>query len=271
MRDAWALAAELQWARWEMAGGPQPMARKERLTLARTIADRARALRGDDVLAVGLYGSLARGTDGPYSDIEILCVLRTTGEGYTREWVAGPWKAEVDFYGQDVLLEKAAGVDERWPLTHGAYVHVRALHDPDRFFPKLRGVVLNQPKEKFLAAMRELIVGDLYELVGKLRNARHFGHTAGLPMLVVHMALYGAFLVGLDNRHCYTSGTRAFEESLRLPGRPGGYDALCRLVMGGKLNNPEHVVGACEAFWSGVERWALTRGLTIEEPRWLPF
>lgn len=242
-----------------------------RMALVREIADRALAARREDVLAIGVYGSVARGTDGPYSDIEMVCVLRTRGEQDIVEWTTGPWKAEVDFYSQDVLLRKASEVDGEWPLTHGAYCHVFALYDPDHFFVKLRDVVLSQPEERFLEAMREVIVGELYEGIGKLRNARHSGHTAGLPELALNMARYGAFLIGLANRRCYSSGTHVLEESLTLPGRPAGYDALCRMAMRGELSDPDRIAQACEVFWSGVERWASEQGLWIKERRRIPF
>lgn len=41
---------------------------------------------------------------------------------------------------RDVLLRKAARVDGRWPLTHGAYMTVLPLYDPDGFFEKLQQV-----------------------------------------------------------------------------------------------------------------------------------
>jgi len=90
-------------------------------------------------------------------------------------------------------------------------------------------------------------------------------------MLAMHLALHGAFLIGLADRHLYTSGARLLEESLRISGRPAGYDDLCRLVMEGTLANSSQVVAACEAFWGGVERWSAARGIPLEEPRRIPF
>lgn len=119
-----------------MPGGPQPVTRDHRLQIARQIAGRLRRHYGEQLLALGLYGSLARGTDGPYSDIEMHCVLHGSGIEFCHEWSAGPWKAEVDVYSQDVLLAWAGEVDVDWPLTHGACVQVQVLHDPaDFFFP----------------------------------------------------------------------------------------------------------------------------------------
>lgn len=60
------------------------MTHRERLALAREIADRPRAYR-PDISAVGLYGSLARNDDGPYPNTEILCVLATKSEDFTHK------------------------------------------------------------------------------------------------------------------------------------------------------------------------------------------
>ena len=241
------------------------------MTLARDIAARALEFHGSEVLAIGLYGSTGRGTDGPYSDVEVLCILRQGDADHTYEWSHGPWKAEVNFLGRDLVLRKVAGVAGTWPITHGAFLGVRPLYDPDDFFGQLREIVVGQPEESFNEAMRELIVGELYEWVGKLRNARQTGHTAHLPQLALDMAKKGAFLIGLANRHCYTTGPRVLEESLLLPDRPVGYDRLCHVAMAGDLADAGRVTAACEAFWSGVEQWAVQHGLEIEEQRRIPF
>ncbi len=254
-----------------MFGGPQPLTRAERLALVDEIAARVRQVCGDQLLALGVYGSVARGTDGPYSDIEMLVVLRSAGEDYVHEWCAGPWKAEVDFLSADMALREAARVEGRWPLTHGAWLHIRPLHDPTGFFETLRQAVLSQPEEAFRAAIRELIVGDIYEHIGKLRNARARGVGAELPLLAVSLAQEGAYLIGLARRACYSGAARLFEESLAFPDRPAGYDALCAAVMAGELSDPERVGALCEGFWAGVERWAAEHGVGIVEGRRIPF
>lgn len=254
-----------------MSGGPQPIAREQRLHLAREIADRALAARGNDVLAVGLYGSTARGTDGPYSDIEIMCVLNTEDEDYSPEWVHGQWKAEVNFLSKNVLLAQATKVDERWPLTHGLYIHVLPLYDPQHFFATLREVASEQPEERFHEAIRDLIIFEIYEMIGKLRNARHSNNTAYFPEIAVSMARYGAYLVGLANRHYYTTSSKVQQESLTLPQRPAGYDDLCRLVMSGDLREPQRISDLCETFYTGVEQWAEERNIVFEETHDIPF
>jgi kanamycin nucleotidyltransferase len=247
-----------------MPGGPKPMDRSRRLELAREIAARVQHHYGDAVVAVGVYGSLARGTDGPYSDIEMHCVVRGQGVDICHEWSAGPWKAEVDVYSEDVVLAWASELDVDWPVTHGACTNVWALYDPSGFFSRLRDAALSHPDEVFQQVILDVIVGEIYERMGKVRNARATNNEACLPYLAVDLAKCGACLLGLAHRHLYTTSTCMFEESLALPGRPDGYDRLCRMVMAGELADAARIAGACDAFWLGVERWADERGIQIK-------
>jgi len=240
------------------------MDRSSRLELARHIADQIQDHYRDDVLAVGVYGSLARGTDGPYSDIEIHCVVRGQGVDVCHEWSAGPWKAEVDVYSEDVVLEWASELDVDWPVTHGACVHVWVLYDPSGFFPRLCEAALLHPDHAFQEVIRDVIVGEIYERIGKTRNAGAEKNESCLPYLAVELAKCGACLIGLDHRHLYPASSRMLQESLELPGRPEGYDALCQMVMAGDLADPARIIVAADAFWTGVEKWAEERGIQIE-------
>lgn len=244
--------------------GPQPVSRAERLKIAEEIAQRARELHGAELLAVGVYGSVARGTDGPYSDLEMLCVLREGNAEYSYEWSAGPWKAEVDFYSAAVLLTKAAEVEGRWPLTHGAFATVLPLYDPESFFTSLAAAATGGSPEQFKAAIEEALVGELYEWIGKLRN----GNTAYQAELAIGMAKYTAFILGLHHRRLFTTGPRVLEEALTLPDQPAGFDQLCDLVMTGRLHDP---APACETLWTGLEAWAARNGYTIHSGARIPF
>ena len=132
------------------------------------------------------------------------------------------------------------------------------------FFSRLRDAALSHPDEVFQRVIRDVIVGRYTSAIGKVRNARAANDHACLPFLAVELAKCGACLLGLAHRHLYTTSTRMFEESLELPGRPEGYDTLCRMVMAGDLADPAQIADAADAFWSGVERWAQERGIQIE-------
>ncbi|GAB4554082.1 MAG: aminoglycoside O-nucleotidyltransferase ANT(4')-Ia [Anaerolineales bacterium] len=231
------------------------------MSRAREIAETFRA--HFDVLAIGLYGSLARGTDGPYSDIEMYCVVRGEGIDTSYEWAEGAWKAEVNLQSAQGLAAWAAELDEFWPLTHGSCVNILPLYDPTRFFESLRGAVFDHPDEAYDDLIRGVIVGELYEFLGKIRNAAASGKTENLSTLAVEMAQYGAYLIGLANRTLYTSSATMFSESRALADKPSGYDQLCELVTSGRLESPPHIVRAADRFWEGIEAWAGEKSIPI--------
>ncbi len=245
--------------------GPQPMSHDDRLSLAKDIAKKFHEHFGDQVLAIGIYGSLARGTDAAYSDIEMYCIVKGEGIDMPYEWSAGEWKAEVDVQSADVLQKWASELDELWPLTHGSCVDVLPLYDPENFFLKLKDGVFDHPDDEFNVLLKDLIVGELYEFVGKIRNAMSTGNTSSLPMQVVNLTKYGAYMIGLANRSFYTSSSSFLPESLKLPHRPNGYDALCEMAMSGELNDFPSMAQAVDLFWDGIEVWSKNQGLKIYE------
>jgi len=248
-----------------MPGGPQPYDHAQRMERAMEIVRQVCDHFGERLLALAIYGSLARGTDGPYSDIEIFCILKEEGHSYTIEWSTGSWKAELNVFSPEKILDRAVEVEGDWAVSHGAVVAVLPIIDPTGFFPRLRGAVYSQPEQVFNEALKRLIVEEVYECMGKIRNAQASHSLECLPSYALQIAHYGACLVGMANRYLYTTGSKVFPESLTLPGRPKGYDELCWIVMSGELNIPSKVLSTVEAFWAGLEAWAADRGLQIEE------
>jgi kanamycin nucleotidyltransferase len=247
-----------------MTGGPQFYTHAERMKRVEDIAGQLRNHFGPRLLALGLYGSVARGTDGPFSDIELYCIIEGEGVDYAYEWSTGPWKAEVDVHSPDTLLAWAAELDGLWSLTHKAALTVQPLEDPQGIFARMAAVAMDHTPQEIEAALAECIVGELYELVGKIRNALTQRKTTSLPLFTVELARYAAGVVGLAQRHLYPSATDMLEDSLSLPGLPDGYAELCRLVISGRLDDPQQISVVVDVFWSGVEIWATRRGLVIE-------
>ncbi|MCP3774448.1 ANT(4')-I family aminoglycoside nucleotidyltransferase [Paenibacillus sp. MZ04-78.2] len=254
--------------------GPQAVTKDERRAIGHNIADRLKQVYGDKIKAIGLYGSMARGTDGPYSDIEMLCVLRTEdGEepiDFSHEWAAGAWKAEVNVYSEEELLKYAKTVEDSWPLSHGAFLTALPLYDPDGFFDDLIAAVQSPDEADFRESIHGILVGEMFEFAGKWRNANAQGPRTYLPYLAMETAQYAAMLIGLHHRTTYSTGAKVIPEAMTLPDRPEGFDALAQLVLSGELSDPDRVFLTCEAFWNGLQAWAEERdyGFTTEQ---IPF
>jgi kanamycin nucleotidyltransferase len=215
------------------------------------------------VLAIALYGSMAKGLDGPYSDIEMTCIVRTPGVDYAEEWAYGIGKAEVNFQGLDVARRWAATVEDEWPLEHGRYLHAKPIYGDAALVEELRHATDATPKAEFDAMIASLIVGDIYEVIGKVRNANGNGQTSYLPVLACRAADYVACVVGLAHRRIYTTRTTMFQESLALPSLPEGYAGLCRMVMTGTLDDPAAISATLEALWTGLGAWTAAEGIDL--------
>ena len=244
---------------------PTPTQRADRFNLAEQIVQRILTVRGEQVLAIGLYGSLARGTDQLYSDIEMKCVLNTNAEDYSQEWVECGCKVEVNFESEDVILSEAATVDEGWAITHGAYFDLKPLYGNNDFFIKLKDALRSPSQELFAAAVREIIVGNIYEEICKLRNSRLEGNIGYLPVLACEIAQQGALAIGLAHKKCYSTRALVLQESLEFENRPDSYEKLCQIVMEGNLNDFDAVTTTLEMFWVGLVKWAEENDFNLEK------
>lgn len=242
---------------------PKPTEHFERITLGEQLVQRILAVHGEKVLAIGVYGSLARGTDQPYSDIEMMCVFNTTGEDYAHEWIEDTCKVEVNFVSVDEFLRDVATVDPEWAITHGAYFDLKPMYGSPDFFTQISHALHSPSPEMFASALRELIIGSIYENMGKLRNSRLAGNCGSLPLLACTIAEEGAFAIGLANRKCYSTQALLFQESLAFANRPDGYDALCQLVTAGNLSDGDAIATTIEQFWVGLVAWAEENGLSL--------
>lgn len=250
---------------------PEPMEHQQRMKLAQMIAERLITRYGTSVKAIGLYGSLARNEDGPYSDIEMFCVLRAPGETRNYEWCAGPWKAEVNVLDEVSLCQEASQVDGRWAQTHGAFLHVLPLTDPEDYFSGLRALVMSHPPEIYRAVVEEVLIGDIYEIIGKVRNAHMRGYDQALAVLAVELTQRTAYALGLAHRHLYGTSSSILDEALRLPDPPEGFHVLAQMVMTGNLQHAPVIVSGCDTLWSGLVRWAEERGYTLIASQDIPF
>ncbi len=250
---------------------PRPLTRAQRLVVVDSIVARLLEAHRDHVVAIGLYGSTGRGADGTYSDIEMFCVIDQPGEDRRHEWIHGDGKAEVELFGEDVIRRKAAMLDEGWSVTHAEFAYPRRLRGDDRFFNELRDLVFSHPDETFAEVERAIIVDELYEGIGKVRNAAASGDFTKLPSRACRVALMSALLLGLARRKIYTAAGRDLAESMRLDGRPEGHDELCQMVMSGDLADSKRLTVTLEHHWQGVVEWIDREGLDMSPSLKWPF
>lgn len=241
--------------------GPEAQTTLERMKALDRIVAALHERYGDDLLAIGLYGSLSRGEDGPYSDVELFCVVDIPGTDVDYEWVYGAGKAEVNVFGPDVARTQARRVEDGWALAQGQFARCRPLYGDLAFFEDLKQAALSPDRAMADAVVTAMAVGELYEWIGKLRNMQARGEMTEIALLASNFVKHTALMLGLVQRHLYRTGMTILAESLTLSDRPAGYDGLCRLVMAGDLRDPDRVAAALEATWAGLGPWLARHGV----------
>ncbi|MEB6548936.1 hypothetical protein MXL46_07460 [Heyndrickxia sporothermodurans] len=122
----------------------------------------------------------------------------------------------------------------------------------------------------FKVVMREFMIWEPYETVGKLRNNFMSGNFDYLTLGAKDLVWQTAKLIGLANRKFFTTRARTFEESLLMESRPAGYDELVRKVMAGTLEDKEYIYQLCEKLWTGLNEWFAELGIEYKVQE-LPF
>ena len=189
------------------------MATSRRFELAKLIAARLRLREGRNLVAVGLYGSVARGEDRAHSDVDLLVVVREkrlTIRHLVRTGILvtilqqTPAEARAEVMGSRADLNGALG----------GWQSMRPLYDPSGLLRRLKTKAKHPSREQFRQAARRAFL-ETYEDLGKLRNAvdANDGDEAR------EMAIWysgGAMGLLFDlNCHVLRTGRRAFIEIRR--------------------------------------------------------
>ena len=145
------------------------MDRSPRLALARRIAREIRERERANLIAVGVYGSAARGDDREFSDVDVLVVVRRK-----RAWIRHRIRDGILVtFHQLTPAEAREEATGSGPWLNGPLAGWRdtlALDDPTRLISRLRARAWKPSAAQFReSARRDLL--ELFERYGKVRNA----------------------------------------------------------------------------------------------------
>jgi kanamycin nucleotidyltransferase len=115
------------------------------------------------------------------------------------------------------------------------------------------------------------VVDNVFEDIGKIRNAQALDTPTTLPALVLKLIQAVSLVVGLANRHCYTTGTRVISEAMALPDLPDGFRELGQMILTWDLRDGQQLGAACECLWQGINIWAQGHEYQFISPERIPF
>ncbi len=153
-------------ARAPFGGG---MAAKHRLAVARKVTLEWRAREGRNLVAVGVYGSAALGTDRRFSDVDLLVVVHRKRRHFVAQMREGVLVTVLQMTS-DEAREEVLGSRSDLAEALGGWRSMRALYDPGHLLADLRRHARHPSVQQFRAAAH-LAILEAYEDYGKLLNA----------------------------------------------------------------------------------------------------
>jgi predicted nucleotidyltransferase len=139
-----------------------------RLALARKIARDLREREGSNLVAVGVFGSTARGEDRAHSDLDLLVITRRRRKGIRHRVHDGVLVTVLQLTPAQAREEVTEGPWLNGPLS--GWRDARAVYDPVGLIRRVRALASHPTAARFQeSARRDLI--ETFEDYGKIRNA----------------------------------------------------------------------------------------------------
>ena len=193
--------------------GPTPARHNPRWAVAERVSEGLRARWGMDLQAVGVHGALAHGDDTDVSDVAMVAVTRRSGTG------PPPGARRIDgvivdlgVISADEYLRHARTLTTSWPLVADQYLTTKALHDPDRWLPRLRDTHLTrlaQAEGQIFAALAREAWCRATTAHGKARRMAEWYETDAAMVVLAEARIAVAIVEGLLTRTYFRNSADA--------------------------------------------------------------
>lgn len=246
------------------------MTHGDRVALARELAQCILRKYGDAVLGITLYGSVARGADTSYSDIELRVVTDASVAEHDVEYVhRSGAKIEINYEQAENYLRRAASIDIDWPIWAAIYRQQLVLFERENFFAQARKATESVQDKYFRAAQAQLIAEDLYELVQKIRGAWEQKREENLRWFAGRFLWFSVLWLGLANRKYFTTGSTVWDEVRRFSILPKNFEHQLTVLAGFRPSSVNEVYRAVEDLWSEIQKLAESQSVVWQSDEWL--
>src|SRR5438105_4774434 len=132
------------------------MTHEERVGLGEEIARRIVAREGENVLAVAIYGSVAKGEDGPHSDLELWVATEAEVQPDEVVFVYRGVLVDVSYTTGKRMLEYVREVESDWAIRADPQRSYQLLFERGDFPRQLAAAVVEPlPDAAFREALRQ--------------------------------------------------------------------------------------------------------------------
>ncbi len=218
------------------------------------------------VLGIAIYGSVAKGEDRKYSDLEMFVVTRKKFAVREYRYVYKSIPIEISYIPEREMLRKARQITPDWPIVADFYRSYRILYQKDDWFRRLERAVASQNQDDFKRAIEKSLVW-LHELIGKIKNAYLCNNNSLFLYLASHFGWESIIFLGLINRSYYESERGIFKKVFEFPILPNDYSRLLETVCHFSATRRKRVYRATLKLYCELGRLASRQGIVLSQKR----
>ena len=243
--------------------GLRPHTHEERIMAARDLVPLLRRRFGDGLRAVALSGSVARGDDRAFSDLELVVFVRDPpppGEDAYLQRVVDGMLVEAEYVTEEAYLARARTLGEAWYLA--ASDRLVPLDNPDLVerIARRAGAV-RHPREHFLLrASRRML--EVQEALGKTLSAIDAGDRQAIGLLLWDAVHHTLVMLAFLNERPFTTFARFIPEARTFARQPPRYGELLDRVVEGDWHGPGLRELLLEVF-AGLEELFAAEGMAL--------
>lgn len=239
------------------------MNHKERLEVAGMLAKKAVEKYGNNILFVGLYGSVARNEDKKFSDIEMFAVTKQKKKYPYVSFVYKGIPVYLEFLSKKEILKRIKNVDVSWSAEVGKFLEPLKIYGSEKTVKEFREVVSKLPNGKFKEALYHSFL-DMVERFNRLRNDYEDRNLVMIREAADWFVWTVNMTVGLLNRRWYLrNGIKRWIEAREFETKPRKYESLIAKLNEGKP--VEEIFGATQELFEECRQLVSKRNVKIKE------
>jgi len=224
----------------------------------------------DKVLVVCIVGSTAKKLDRPYSDLEMIAIVRDGVEIPIAQYIHDGMSIQIDYVEGSNFLKDASRITFNWSLSQDQFRNRIALFDPTGWVSKLDKVVA---ESETADTQKRLVIGQLmaalYEGLGVIKNAELEHDEIGIRTAGFYLAWDAARLVLLMNKRYVLTSSWFWKETKDSVVKPKGFWTREEKLAGFVRASVEEIVQSAESLCDDMLKIVESLGISIEPDKLL--
>ncbi len=233
------------------------------MRIAHLVSDRVVEKYGSDVLAVYVCGSTSKKLDRPFSDLELIVVVRDRPVIPMKYYLHRGLIIDIQYLKSSSILDAAEQFTDNWHWEADQYRNRIALYERDGWFRKLDEAVAKNDKAGSVEAVRKSFM-FMTESMAVMRNAVLTNDKIGVLSSGRVLAEDAARILLLLNRRYVTTTSWFWKIVFDLRIKPKGFKELVEKMSGFVPTTREEVVASSERLYEEMSDLVTHYGVEIE-------